>query len=81
MKKIRLLVVFTTIILVAFSINWAVSSSKMTEREKRAQVDYRIDNMAYWVRMAEAGYVPFNPEVRAEPAIFTRKQNPLTNGY
>lgn len=71
MKKIKLLVVFTTFILVAFSINWAVSSSKMTEREKRAQVDHRIDNMAYWKRMAEAGYVPFNPEVRAEPAIFT----------
>jgi len=71
MKKIKLLVIFTTFILVAFSINWAVSSGKMTEREKRAQVDHRIDNMAYWVRMAEAGNVPFNPEVRAEPAVFT----------
>ena len=74
MKKIRLLVVLSTIVLVAFSINWAVSSSKMTEREKRAQVDTRIDNMAYWVKMAEEGYIPFNPNVKAEPATYIGSQ-------
>ena len=71
MKKIQLLVVFTTFILVAFSINWAMSSSKMTEREKRAHVDTRIDHISYWIKMAEEGYIPFNPEVSGEPAIFT----------
>lgn len=42
----------------------------MDERERRAMVDTRIDNSRYWLKMAEAGYIPFNPEVKVEPGVF-----------
>ena len=33
-------------------------------------VDYRIDNMGYWMRMADKGLVPRNPFVPIPPAIY-----------
>jgi len=71
MKKNKLFFFFALIGLLAFGINWAVSSSKMDERENRSMVDTRIDNSQYWVKMAEAGYIPFNPDVTVERGIFT----------
>ena len=74
MRKITLFIIVVTIGLVALSINWAVSDSSMTERERRAQYDTRIDNMAYWMKKAEAGLVPYNPEVRSEEGIYKGTQ-------
>lgn len=66
-------ILFSSIILLvvfAFSLNWLIGDSSESERERRAKVDTRIDNQAYWVKMAEEGYIPFNPDRRTEPAIF-----------
>ncbi len=71
MNKNRILLFSLFLVALAFSINWAVSKGKMSEREKRHQVDTRIDNVHYWVKMAEKGLVNFNPNVKAPPAIFT----------
>lgn len=71
MKKTTLIVVGITIIIGAFSLNWAISNNALTEREKRAQVNTRIDNNGYWKRMAEKGLAVLNPEVEVPQAIFT----------
>lgn len=33
-------------------------------------IDYRIDNMEYWMKLAEKGKVPYNPFVYIPPAIY-----------
>jgi len=33
-------------------------------------INYRIDNLEYWMRQAEAGRVPYNPFVYITPAIY-----------
>ncbi len=71
MNKKRILLVSLFLVALVFSINWTVSKGKMSEREKRHQVDTRIDNVQYWVKMAEKGLVNFNPNVKAPPAVFT----------
>lgn len=65
----RLLFVFIAAILV-LSVNWAISDSSPSERERRAKVNTRVDNNRYWIRMAEQGLATLNPEVRVEDAIF-----------
>ncbi|MCX6269397.1 MAG: PKD domain-containing protein, partial [Bacteroidetes bacterium] len=35
------------------------------------QLDSRVDNMKYWMKMAEKGLTPFNPDLALTPAIFT----------
>ena len=72
MKNLKLLLFSIFLIVFAFSINSAISDSKkLTEREKRAKVNYKIDNINYWVKMAEKGYIPFNPYTRAPKGVFT----------
>ena len=71
MNKKRILLLASVMTLVAFSVNWAISNSKMTERQKRHQMDTRIDNEHYWVEMAKKGIINFDPNVKAAPAIFT----------
>lgn len=70
MKKSTLIIFIVTFGLVAFSISWAISDSTPNERQRRAMVDYRIDNIGYWVKMAEKGLVPFNPDVKVAQAIY-----------
>jgi len=72
MKNLKLLLFASLLIAFAFSFNSAISDSrKLTEREKRAKVNRKIDNINYWVQMAEKGYIPFNPYTRAAEATFT----------
>lgn len=71
MKNFRLLLFILVLIAFAFSVNLAVSGGKLTERQKRAKINRKIDNINYWVQMAEKGYVPFNAYGKAEPATFT----------
>ena len=70
MKKNKLFFLIVLLGMLAFGLNWAVSSGKMDERERRSKVDTRIDNSKYWVKMAEAGYIPFNPDVKVKPGVF-----------
>jgi hypothetical protein len=70
MKKSTILFILITFVLVGFSINWAISDSQPTERERRAMVDHRVDNNGYWIKMAEQGLATLNPEITPEPAVF-----------
>lgn len=71
MKKFRLFFIVFLIGVLGFSINWAISNDKPSEKDLRSKVDTRIDNSNYWVKMAEKGYINFNPDVRAPLGIFT----------
>ncbi len=33
-------------------------------------IDYHIDNMGYWMKLARKGLVPYNPKIPIPPAIF-----------
>ena len=71
MKKSRLLAIMLLIGIFGFSLNWAISNQKSSEREDRNKVDTRIDNSRYWVKMAEKGYIEFNPDGRSESGVYT----------
>ena len=71
MKNFKTLLVIFTIALVSFSINWAVSDSTPTERERRNSVKGWVDNNGYWKRMADEGLTVLNPEIRVPEAVFT----------
>jgi len=45
---------------------------KQTARNKPVaeKADTRIDNMEYWMEMAERGLVPYNPDVIPAPAVY-----------
>ncbi len=85
MKKLKLFTIIFSIALVAFSVSAVISdNNKLSEREKKALVDTRIDNMGYWMKMAAEGLVPYNPNVQAAPAIYTGSKlnarlSPTTN--
>ncbi len=71
MKKFVLSITIILIVVFAFSLDWAISNNSESEHEKSSKVNTKIDNLNYWVKMAEAGYLPFNPDVKAKPAIYT----------
>ncbi len=72
MKKLKLFTILIAFVLVAFTINKVVSdNNKLSERQKKAMVDTRIDNMGYWMKMAKKGLVPYNPNVKTVPAVYT----------
>jgi len=71
MKKNILTFILIISVIFGISLNWVVSSHAESEHERRSKVDTRIDNMSYWMRMANAGYVQFNPDVKPRPAVFT----------
>ena len=70
MRKTTLFITIISIAFFAFGINWVISNSKTPDRET-PKFDHRIDNVRYWVKMAEKGYTPFNPDVKVKPAVFT----------
>ena len=71
MKKTTLYVIGIFMIIGGLSLNWAISNNAQSEREKRAQVNTRVDNNGYWKRMADKGLAVLNPEVEVPQAIFT----------
>ncbi|MFK5857207.1 MAG: GEVED domain-containing protein [Bacteroidota bacterium] len=71
MKKITILFLFTVIGLVVLTVNWAVSDSSHTERERRSKLDTRIDNQGYWKKMAQEGLTVLNPVVEIPKATYT----------
>ncbi len=74
MKKFKILLLVFTLGFVTFSVNWAVSDSTPTERERRSKVIGWVDNNAYWKRMADQGLAVLNPDVRVPEVIFTGSQ-------
>jgi PKD repeat protein len=53
------------------------TQKKTNEPDKNTpveQVDYHIDNMGYWMKMAEKGLVPYNAEVPVKPAEYKGSQ-------
>ncbi|MEI6435356.1 MAG: PKD domain-containing protein [Bacteroidota bacterium] len=61
--------------LTAFLLNVTVAFPQKTNNEPSKQsindrVDTRVDNMRYWMKMAEKGLTPFNPHKALAPAIF-----------
>jgi hypothetical protein len=85
MKKLKLFTIIFSVILVAFSVSAVISdNNKLSEREKKALVDTRIDHIGYWMEMAAKGLVPYNPNVQAAPAIYKGSElnarlSPTTN--
>jgi len=71
MKKIKLFILLLLLGSFGFGISWAISNGDRSDRKTRNMVDTKIDNWRYWVEMAELGYVDFNPDVKAEPGIYT----------
>lgn len=67
----KLLIISFSLILIVAAVNWAVSDSSESERERRAKVDTRIDNNGYWKRMAKRGLAVLNPEVEVPKAVYT----------
>ena len=71
MKKSRLLAFVLILAVTGLSLNWAISSDENSERALRNKVDTRIDNEHYWEKMAEKGYIEFNPDIKAPLGTFT----------
>lgn len=73
--KCTLITLFSLLSIVAFSqereFTFEKETTKFTKEQlpPNYQVDYRIDNMGYWKKMAEAGLVPVAPRVTIPPAI------------
>ena len=49
---------------------WATGDDNKSEREKEKLLDTRVDNNAYWKKMAKEGLTTLNPDVTVEKAIF-----------
>ena len=46
------------------------NTKPFSQKGEPIKVDYRIDNMGYWTKMAEKGLIPYNPVVPIKPAIY-----------
>ena len=44
------------------------------------KVDTRVDNMSYWMKMAEKGLVPYTPNIPIPPAVYKGSQIKMSNG-
>ncbi len=65
---------FTILFLVASFILTTISYAQKIKNVPAEEVNYRIDNMGYWKRMAEKGLVPYNAEVPVKPAEYKGSQ-------
>jgi hypothetical protein len=71
MKKTFTILSIVVLITVVAGLQWVISSSEKSERERRNMVNTRIDNNGYYKRLAAQGLYTLNPEVRVAPAVFT----------
>lgn len=62
MKKILLLIAI-------FTLTTINSFSQNKKEKEKPLIDYRIDNMGYWRKMAKQGLVPVQPNTKPEKAI------------
>jgi len=71
MKKRDLFLFITLTGVFVFLLSWARSNKDIPDKHNHSLLNPRIDNIGYWVKQAEAGLIPFNPEIKLAPAIFT----------
>lgn len=65
---------FTKVLLCFLISLFFISVSNLSAQEKdkklKLKIDRRIDNMNYWMQLAEKGLIPYNPAVKAPPAVY-----------
>lgn len=71
MRKSILFITIVLISILVFGLNWVMSNGDESGHERRAKFDHRIDNIGFWMKMAEKGYTPYNPDIKPQPAVFT----------
>lgn len=71
MKKFTILLLIAVAAILTIGVKWAISDDTKIERERRSQVNTRVDNNGYWRKMAEQGLAVLNPEVEIAPAVYT----------
>ncbi|MBN3035065.1 MAG: exo-alpha-sialidase [Bacteroidales bacterium] len=70
MKKLSLIIAIPVICLISLDGPAQTGNQGLPVPGKSSEVDKRIDNMGYWLRMAEKGLVPYNPAVPVRPEEF-----------
>jgi hypothetical protein len=72
MKKFRFLLFFVVLGIAAFTVTSVVSDTqKLNKRERRAKINWKIDNQGYWRKLIAEGLVMGNPDVKVAPAVYT----------
>jgi len=74
MKKSYLLISLLFIIFISIKLHSQVNQKNVQAKNMPLRVDKRIDNMGYWMKMAEEGLVNYNPVVPVKPAEFKGTQ-------
>lgn len=75
MKKIKFLLFFVILGVGALSVNKLISDNqKQNKRERRAQINWKIDNQGYWKKVINEGLVLGNPDVKVAAATYTGSQ-------
>jgi hypothetical protein len=62
---------FAMLLAVFFVLDNFNCQAQQTQIDQNKKIDYRIDNMGYWKRMANKGLIPFNPSIPIAPAVST----------
>jgi PKD repeat protein len=70
MKKLSGYLCLTYLLFAVSSIYGQQTNSDPLKKGIWDQVDSRVDNMRYWMKMAEKGLTPYNPCVPLPPAVF-----------
>jgi len=72
MKKIRFLLFFVVLGFAVLTVTGVISDTqKLNKRERRAQINWKIDNQGYWRKLIAEGLVMGNPDVKVAPAVYT----------
>ncbi|MBW7847313.1 MAG: hypothetical protein H3C41_04425, partial [Bacteroidales bacterium] len=71
MRKSFTILFLVLLVSIVSGLQWLISSDAKSERERRNQVDTRVDNNGYYRRLAAKGYYTLNPNITPEPAIYT----------
>ncbi len=75
MKKIKFLLFFVILGVGALSVSKLISDNqKQNKRERRAQINWKIDNQGYWKKVINEGLVLGNPDVKVAAATYTGSQ-------
>ncbi|MBN1337765.1 MAG: exo-alpha-sialidase [Bacteroidales bacterium] len=74
MNRILAFISMIAFIFTTFTVNAQTDQTKPSGFNRPLEVDKRIDNMGYWMKMAEEGLVPYNPVVPYKPAEFKGTQ-------
>ncbi|MCD4694917.1 MAG: glycoside hydrolase [Bacteroidales bacterium] len=74
MKKYYYVVSLIILVFVCNEIYAQGNQKNFQGKNQPFEVDKRIDNMGYWMKMAEDGFIPYNPVVPVKPAKFKGTQ-------